>query len=54
MLTDVTLPAAFSVNPPGWFIHELAATTANAPPMPAMTMGTAVSRCSLGGSRFQP
>ena len=44
--TFVGLPAASSSKPCGWFIHELTATTLNAPPMPAITIGTPLQKCS--------
>ena len=36
--TEVTLPDV-GENPCGWFIHEFAATTANAPPKPEIDDG---------------
>ena len=52
--TSTTLPAEFSVNPAGSFIHAFAATTETVPPMPAITIGTPVQKCGHGFSRFQP
>jgi hypothetical protein len=52
--TLTTFPAESRVNPCGWFIHELAATTEMLPPMPAMTIGTPVQKCVHGFSRRQP
>ncbi len=51
---STTLPAALSVNPCGWFIHEFAATTEKAPPIPVITIGTPDQKCAQGFSRFQP
>ena len=42
------------VNPPGWFIHELADTTDSVPSAPAITIGTPVQKCAHRGSRSQP
>ncbi len=50
----MTLPAASRVNPCGWFIQELAATTENAPPIPVTKIGTPVQKCAQPLSRFQP
>jgi hypothetical protein len=41
------------VNPDGWFIHEFAATTENAPSTPEITRGTPVHQCNQAGSRRQ-
>ena len=49
--TDVTVPVV-GENPWGWFIQELTATTANAPPRPVITIGTPVQKCVHGDSRF--
>ena len=51
--TSVTSPLV-SVNPCGWFIHELTATTENAPPSPHSGIGTPAQKCGHGRSRFQP
>ncbi len=53
MSTSVTLPFV-SVNPCGWFIHELTATTENAPPSPEITIGTPHQKCAHGDRRSQP
>ena len=52
--TSVTLPAASRVKPCGWFIHELAATTEKAPPIPVTNIGTPDQKWTQGGRRFQP
>ena len=39
-----------SVKPLGWFIHEFAATTENAPKIPDTTSGTPVHQCSQPGA----
>ena len=52
--TSTTLPAAFSVNPAGWFIHAFAAMTAAVPPMPDSTIGIPDQKCARGESRSQP
>ena len=44
--TSVTLPAASIVNPPGWFIHELAAITIRAPRRPTIGIGTPDQKCA--------
>jgi hypothetical protein len=50
--TLVTCPLTRS-KPRGWFLQALAATTENAPAIPAIPMGTAASMWALGGSRSQ-
>ena len=50
-MTSVTLPAASSVKPCGWFIQEFAAITEKAPPTPEITIGTAAHKC---GPRREP
>ena len=52
--TSVTLPAASIVKPPGWFIHEFAATTMKAPQRPTSGIGTPSQKCAHGAIRFQP
>ena len=52
--TSVTCPFEAIVNPSGWFIHELTATTENAPPSPEMTTGTPAQKCAHGDRYFQP
>ncbi len=42
------------MNPWGWFIQELAATTAKAPPTPVITIGTPDQKWAQPLSRFQP
>ena len=37
------------MKPCGWFIHELTATTENAPPIPAIATGTPVQKCAQPG-----
>ena len=54
MLTSVTAPDESMVKPPGWFIHELAATTIRAPSRPTIGMGTPVQKCAQGLRRLQP
>ena len=51
--TFVTSPFV-GEKPCGWFIHELTATTENAPPSPVITIGTPAQKCVHGASRFQP
>ncbi len=51
---STTLPAASRVKPCGWFIQELAATTAKAPPMPVTNIGTPDQKWAQPQSRFQP
>ena len=52
--TLVTLPAAFCVKPPGWFIQEFAATTMSAPPSPTRGIGTPNQKWVQGRMRFHP
>ena len=52
--TSVTCPFEAILNPSGWFIHELTATTEKAPPSPAMTTGTPVQKWAHPDRRFQP
>jgi hypothetical protein len=47
-------PIADIVNPPGWFIHELAATTIRAPRSPVIGIGTPVQKWAQGLRRLQP
>ncbi len=42
------------MKPCGWFIHELAATTEKAPPIPVTTIGTPDQKWAQPPSRFQP
>ncbi len=52
--TLVTVPDESMVKPPGWFIHELAATTIRAPSRPTIGIGTPVQKWAQGLRRFQP
>ena len=42
------------MNPWGWFIQELTATTEKAPPIPQIATGTPVQKCFQPPRRFQP
>src|SRR4051794_13052385 len=48
--TLVTSPVA-GEKPPGWFIHELTATTEYAPPSPVIGIGTPSQKCVHGARR---
>ena len=51
----MTVAVAAPISKPcGWFIQELTATTLNAPPIPAITIGTPLQKCFQPSTRFQP
>ena len=52
--TAATRPSGPRVNPAGWFIQALAATTENVPPMPDRATGMPLSRWARGERRRQP
>ena len=54
MSRSVTFPDESIVKPPGWFIHEFAATIIRAPSSPTIGIGTPVQKCAQGLMRFQP
>jgi len=51
---STTRPSASMRKPVGLFIQAFAATTKKAPAAPEMIIGSALSMCALGESRFQP